>query len=56
MPNTPLQGLKILVTRPRDQALQLARGIAQAGGIPVLFPLLDIAPVADSRALQEQVS
>ena len=52
----PLAGLKILVTRPRDQAVQLARDIEQAGGIPLLFPLLDIAPVQDVQALQEQVS
>lgn len=56
MANLPLAGLKILVTRPRDQALQLAQGISQAGGIPVLFPLLDIAPVQDTRILQEQIA
>lgn len=51
-----LQGLKILVTRPRDQALHLARKIEQAGGIPVLFPLLDIAPVQDAVALRQQIA
>jgi uroporphyrinogen-III synthase len=56
MAKKPLAGLKVLVTRPRDQALQLAQGIEQAGGIALLFPLLDIAPVEDSRALSEQVS
>ena len=54
--NLPLAGLKIAVTRPRDQAAQLARRIEQAGGIPLLFPLLDIAPVQDQQALHEQVS
>ncbi|MDH4235407.1 MAG: uroporphyrinogen-III synthase [Gallionella sp.] len=52
----PLAGLKILVTRPRDQAVQLAQRIEQAGGIPLLFPLLEIAPVADAKLLHEQVS
>ena len=54
--NQPLAGLKIAVTRPRDQAVQLAWRIEQAGGIPLLFPLLDIAPAQDSRTLHEQIS
>ena len=52
----PLTGLKIAVTRPRDQAAPLAQGISQSGGIPVLFPLLDIAAVQDSKALREQIT
>lgn len=52
----PLAGLKIAVTRPRDQAAPLTRRIEQVGGIPLLFPLLDIAAVPDSQALHEQVS
>ncbi len=52
----PLAGLKIVITRPRDQAAPLARRIEQAGGIPLLFPLLDIAPVQDQKALREQIS
>jgi uroporphyrinogen-III synthase len=51
-----LTGLKIVVTRPRDQAVQLAQRIEQAGGIPLLFPLLDIAPVRDTRLLHEQIA
>jgi len=51
-----LAGLKIVVTRPRDQAVQLARSIEQAGGVPLLFPLLDIAAVQDTRELHEQIS
>ena len=51
-----LRGLKIVVTRPALQAVKLAQQIEQAGGIPVLFPLLDISPVEDSRALEEQIS
>jgi uroporphyrinogen-III synthase len=54
--NQPLAGLKIAVTRPRDQAAPLARRIEQAGGIPLLFPLLDIAAVLDSQTLHEQTS
>jgi uroporphyrinogen-III synthase len=52
----PLTGLKIVVTRPRDQAVQLARRIEQAGGIPLLFPLLEIAAAQDSKTLREQIT
>jgi len=56
MANRPLRGLTIAVTRPRDQAVKLARRIEQAGGVPLLFPLLDISAVADTRILNEQIS
>lgn len=56
MANQPLSGLTIVVTRPRDQAVQLAQRIEQAGGIPLLFPLLDIAAVQDTQALHEQIA
>ena len=56
MADFPLAGLKIAVTRPRDQAAPLARRIEQAGGIPLLFPLLDIAPAADQAVLREQLA
>ena len=52
----PLTGLKIVVTRPRDQAVQLAQRIEQAGGIPLLFPLLDIEAVQDTRTLHQQIA
>jgi len=54
--SSPLAGLKIVVTRPRDQAVQLARSIEQLGGVPLLFPLLEIAAAQDSVALREQIS
>lgn len=37
----------IVVTRPLDQARTLADLVKQAGGTPVLFPLLEIVPVQD---------
>jgi uroporphyrinogen-III synthase len=55
MANQPLRGLTIVITRPRDQAAQLAQRIEQAGGNPLLFPLLDITAVQDTRTLHEQV-
>jgi uroporphyrinogen-III synthase len=51
-----LAGLRIVVTRPRDQAAQLAHSIEHAGGVPLLFPLLDITAVQDTRELNEQIS
>jgi len=49
----PLAGLKIVVTRPRDQAEQLAQGIERAGGTVILFPLLEISPVPDPAPLHQ---
>jgi uroporphyrinogen-III synthase len=56
MADQPLHRLTIVVTRPRDQAAQLAQRIEQAGGIPLLFPLLEITAVPDTRPLIEQIS
>ena len=56
MANQPLRGLTIVVTRPRDQAAQLARNIEQAGGIPLLFSLLDITAVQDTSTLDAQIA
>lgn len=56
MANQPLGGLTIAVTRPRDQAVQLAQRIEQAGGIPLLFPLLEIEPAQDANRLHEQLA
>jgi uroporphyrinogen-III synthase len=43
---------KVVVTRPRAQAEPLARRIAAAGREVVVFPLLEIAPLDDTSALQ----
>lgn len=47
----PLAGRTIVVTRPRAQCAALAAAIAAAGGTPLIFPLLEIAPAADARPL-----
>ncbi|MDD5181053.1 MAG: uroporphyrinogen-III synthase, partial [Gallionellaceae bacterium] len=52
----PLAGLNIVVTRPREQAAQLAQCIAQAGGKAILFPLLEISPVADPQPLRALIA
>lgn len=51
-----LSGLTVLVTRPRDQAVDLAKRIGDAGGKALLFPLLDISPVQDKAILNEQIA
>jgi uroporphyrinogen-III synthase len=50
-PAPPLAGRHIVVTRPQAQARALAEGIAAAGGMPVLFPVLAIFDVDDLRPL-----
>lgn len=40
-----LSGLRVLVTRPVAQALDLAKSVRAAGGEPVLLPLIEIEPV-----------
>jgi len=56
MADHPLAGLNIVVTRPREQAAQLAQRIEQAGGNAILFPLLEISPPADPQPLRELVA
>ena len=47
----PLAGKAVLVARPRRQAQALAEGIRAAGGEPLVFPVLQIEPVApDAQA------
>jgi uroporphyrinogen-III synthase len=43
-----LTGVEILVTRPAEQSVQLARLIRDAGGEAVLFPALEIEPLAET--------
>ena len=52
----PLAGLSIVITRPREQAANLAQRISQAGGQTILFPLLDISPVSDVQPLYALIS
>ena len=55
MTRSLLNGLQVLVTRPLDQAEGLTLAISAAGGVPLSFPLLDIAPAADTAALYTQL-
>ncbi|HAF43960.1 MAG: uroporphyrinogen III synthase [Sideroxydans sp. GWF2_59_14] len=56
MAELPLAGLNIVVTRPRDQAVELLRHIECLGGKALLFPLLEIEAVPDAQALRQQLT
>jgi uroporphyrinogen III methyltransferase / synthase len=43
----PLAGLRVVVTRPRDQALAFARRLELLGAVPLLLPVLEARPPAD---------
>ena len=49
---SPLAGRHIVVTRPAQQARALADAISEAGGTPLLFPVLAIFDLEDLRPLQ----
>ena len=40
-----LDGLKVLVTRPEQQARSLCDSITSAGGVAIALPVLDIVPI-----------
>jgi len=42
---SPLRGLRVLVTRPREDAQETAELVVGWGGVPVICPLLAIAPL-----------
>ena len=52
-----LVGLRVLVTRPRSQAEEFAASLSAAGAQVLLFPVIEIGPLADpselDQALQE---
>lgn len=51
----PLNGCRLLVTRPAGQADDLIAAISQRGGDSVHVPLVAIAPAPDPRALRAAV-
>jgi uroporphyrinogen-III synthase len=54
--NKPLQNIGIAITRPIDQAKKLAALISEAGGTPILFPLIEITPLQDYRPFEAIIS
>ena len=56
MTANPLNSIGIAITRPIDQAKKLSVLIEQAGGTPILFPLIEITPLKDYRQFEALVS
>jgi uroporphyrinogen-III synthase len=54
--NKPLQSIGIAITRPIDQAKKLSALITEAGGTPILFPLIEITPLADYSQFEAVIS
>lgn len=54
--DAPLDGIGILVTRPREQAAGLMNELQQLGAHPVLFPALAILPPHEEAPLQDVLS
>ena len=46
----PLHGVRVLVTRPRDQAYALAKAIEKSGGVAIVCPALEIVRPSDAAA------
>ena len=51
-----LTGIGIAITRPIDQAKKLSALIGEAGGTPILFPLIEITPLADYGQFETVIS
>jgi uroporphyrinogen-III synthase len=49
----PLDGKRILVTRPAGQAGELVTALQAAGAEPVLMPAIEIRPLEDTRELDD---
>jgi hydroxymethylbilane synthase len=50
-----LQGMRIVVTRPREQADDLRRSLAAAGAVPFSVPMIRVAPIEDTAALDAAI-
>lgn len=51
MPDTPLAGRRIVVTRPREHAEALAGELEHLGAATLVMPLLQIEPMQDADAI-----
>lgn len=51
-----LEGLRILVTRPRDQAEPLIQALQRHGARPVVFPVIQIKPMTDHSKLDSALT
>ena len=56
MTEPSLAGIGIAITRPSDQAKKLKLLIEEAGGTPILFPLIQITQLADYSQFENVIS
>ena len=56
MTANPLSSIGIAITRPINQAKKLSALIEQAGGTPILFPLIEITPLKDYSQFEAVIS
>lgn len=56
MANAELEGVGVLVTRPRTQATELVSAIEDAGGSAFCFPVLDIAPIEENVVVRAEAA
>lgn len=54
-PERPLEGQRIVVTRPRPQAPGLVQRLEALGAKPILYPTISIEPVEDTKPLDEAI-
>ncbi len=54
-PLLALKNKRILVTRPRAQAAELCDKLAAQGAMSIVFPTIEIAPLADYTALDRAI-
>lgn len=53
--NLPLQGKRVLITRPEEQAEDLASQLRQLGAEPILLPTITLLPPEDWEAVDEAI-
>ncbi len=51
----PLEGRRIVITRPRQQADEFAAQLRELGAVPILFPAIRIAPIDDTSPLDAAI-
>jgi uroporphyrinogen-III synthase len=51
----PLDAKRILVTRQRAQAAEMCDQLAALGAVPIAFPTIEIAPLADPAQLDQAI-
>ena len=51
----PLAGIGVVLTRPVEQASRVARRIEALGGVPILFPVLEIRDTANIGPLNDLI-